>query len=72
MIVEGTAWRGATGPSMQATTIRHHVENHLAWIRLNQVIIIINHFHLNSPISLVCNARFLEILNCYGFEYILS
>jgi len=28
----GSAWRGATGSNMQATSIRHHIDNHLAWL----------------------------------------
>ena len=28
----GTAWRGATGSHVCVTTIRHHVDNHLAWL----------------------------------------
>ena len=28
----GSAWRGATGPAAAATTIRHHLENHLSWL----------------------------------------
>ena len=30
----GSAWRGATGSNTCVTTIRHHVENHLAWLSL--------------------------------------
>eukprot|EP00092_Neocalanus_flemingeri_P009855 GFUD01010622.1.p1 GENE.GFUD01010622.1~~GFUD01010622.1.p1 ORF type:complete len:482 (+),score=150.92 GFUD01010622.1:370-1815(+) len=32
----GSAWRGATGSNMQATTIRHHLDNHLAWLSVLQ------------------------------------
>jgi len=28
----GSAWRGATGPARAVTTVRHHVENSLAWL----------------------------------------
>jgi len=28
----GSAWRGATGSNIQSTTIRHHLDNHLAWL----------------------------------------
>ena len=28
----GTAWRGATGSNVCVTTIKHHVDNHLAWL----------------------------------------
>lgn len=28
----GSAWRGATGSNTQATCIRHHIDNHLAWL----------------------------------------
>jgi len=28
----GSAWRGATGSNIQATSIRHHLDNHLAWL----------------------------------------
>ena len=28
----GSAWRGATGSNMHVTTVRHHVDNNLAWL----------------------------------------
>jgi len=32
----GSAWRGATGSNMAATTVRHHLNNQLAWLALLQ------------------------------------
>jgi len=32
----GSAWRGATGSNMAATTVRHHLNNNLAWLALVQ------------------------------------
>jgi len=32
----GSAWRGATGSNMAATTVRHHLNNQLAWLGLIQ------------------------------------
>jgi hexosaminidase len=32
----GSAWRGATGSNMAATTVRHHLNNQLAWLGLLQ------------------------------------
>jgi len=32
----GSAWRGATGSNMHATSIRHHLDNHLAWLSVLQ------------------------------------
>ena len=32
----GSAWRGATGSNMAATTIRHHLNNQLAWLAAMQ------------------------------------
>ena len=31
----GSAWRGATGPAVAATTVRHHLENHMSWLALD-------------------------------------
>jgi len=33
----GTAWRGATGSCIQATTIKHHVDNHVAWKQVSEI-----------------------------------
>jgi len=33
----GTAWRGASGSCQHATSIRHHIDNHLAWSQVAAV-----------------------------------